>query len=105
MRVPLMRGFPRRISGSLTMYCFHATGMRRYYRLLPPMAKAGYRIALGSGSSRARAVRILKQRKWRVASDEKMGRKRRGWAWGCGENGQMIFFFTKGFIGLCDLFF
>src|SRR6266404_153840 len=41
MRVPLIRGFPRRISGSLTMCCFHGTVMRRYYRLSPAMAKAG----------------------------------------------------------------
>jgi divalent metal cation (Fe/Co/Zn/Cd) transporter len=40
MRVPLIRGFPRRISGSLTMYCFHGTGMRKYYRLFLAMAKA-----------------------------------------------------------------
>src|SRR5260370_16120163 len=36
-----MRGFPRRISGSLTTCCFHGTSMRRYYRLFPAMAKGG----------------------------------------------------------------
>jgi hypothetical protein len=51
MRVPLIRGFPRRISGSLTMCCFHCTGMRRYYRLFPTMAKAKDRVcATGRGS-------------------------------------------------------
>src|ERR1700676_728373 len=43
MRVPLIRGFPRRISGSLTMCCFHCTGIFRYYRLSPPFAKARVR--------------------------------------------------------------
>src|SRR5260370_19454282 len=60
-----MRGFPRRIYGSLMTCCFHGTIMRRKYRLFPAMAKGGrvgQAFELGGAGQGKEKLEIRKQK-------------------------------------------